>query len=88
MLNCRQISERASRFVDGELGRREWLAVRLHLLMCAKCRRFVQQLGCLVTALGRRSSQTPPAPAGVEQILSKLPLPDPGEQQPPEPPPR
>lgn len=44
MLKCRQLVEVSSDYLDAQLGLRQRLAVRAHLAMCWKCRRFVRQL--------------------------------------------
>jgi len=54
MLNCRQVTERASAMVDGELSSRERLSMRMHLLMCVHCRRFQRHLQGMVSALEPR----------------------------------
>lgn len=85
MLSCREVTERSSRYVDAELGTMERLSMRLHLLMCVHCRRFVAQLRCLVAALGQRPAPAAP-PETVERLLAQLPL-EPDASAPPEPPP-
>lgn len=44
MLKCRQLVALSSDYLDAQLGLRQRLAVRAHLAMCWKCRRFVRQL--------------------------------------------
>ena len=53
MLNCREVSERASDFLDAALPYRERLQVRLHLLMCRICREYVRQMTLVVRTLRR-----------------------------------
>ena len=48
MLTCREVSERASQFVDGELGFWPAMQVRMHLVACRYCRRFVKQMRTVV----------------------------------------
>lgn len=43
MLSCKDVTQRAGDWTDGQLSWRERLAVRLHLLLCALCRRFLRQ---------------------------------------------
>jgi len=54
MLTCRETSRLLSEGADRYLSRRERLAVRLHLWMCAPCRRFEVQLRWLREAVGRQ----------------------------------
>lgn len=44
MLNCKQTSLLVSQSLDRPLTWRERWAVRLHLLICIYCRRFLHQL--------------------------------------------
>ena len=44
MLSCRDLTQRASLIVDGELPAAERFGVRVHLLICTHCRRFLKQL--------------------------------------------
>jgi hypothetical protein len=59
MLNCREISERASDFVDAALPLRVRLQMRLHLLMCGICREYVRQMALVVGALRRLPRNEP-----------------------------
>jgi hypothetical protein len=51
MLNCREVAEWASEYIDRELSWRGYLAVRLHLLMCRLCREYVRQLSLVARTL-------------------------------------
>lgn len=51
MLNCKQTSVLVSQSLDRRLTLRERWAVRLHLLICVYCRRFLQQLKWMRKAL-------------------------------------
>lgn len=53
MLNCREISERTSDFVDAALPWRAQLEVRLHVMMCRFCREYVRQIRLVARTLGR-----------------------------------
>lgn len=44
MLRCDQVGLELSDAIDGEAPRLRVWAIRLHLLMCAKCRRMEQSL--------------------------------------------
>ena len=44
MLNCKELVAQSSDFLDGQLSLRHRLAVRTHLAMCVRCRRFIRQL--------------------------------------------
>lgn len=71
MLKCDQVVQRADELVDGTaLSFRERLALRMHLLICHHCRRYLRQLKLLVAAL--RRSDEPAEPADVDRILHAL----------------
>ena len=61
MLNCKEISERASEFIDGNLPWYERLEVRLHLMMCRFCREYVRQMALVVRSLRRLGKFEPAA---------------------------
>ncbi len=63
MLNCREVSERASDYLDAALPFRVRLQVRLHLLMCRFCREYVRQMALIVRTLGRLPRDEPSADA-------------------------
>lgn len=44
MLTCKEVAERASALIDGELGMFDTLQMRLHLAMCKGCGAFVRQM--------------------------------------------
>lgn len=74
MLSCRQVTEQADRLVDGELGWRARLALRVHLAMCRHCRRYVHQLELLIATLRRRAAADEAAvpPGFVDAVLRSL----------------
>jgi anti-sigma factor RsiW len=86
MLSCREVTQRASLVVDGDLPRNEKLAVRFHLLMCAQCRRLVANLRTLTRAVALRGEQKNASPVDehlaqriVTAILDHAPPRRPGE---------
>lgn len=73
MLTCKDVSDRASALIDGELGAWDRLQVWVHLAMCADCTRFVDQMR--VTRKLTRAAANAPAPANpaeIEAILTRL----------------
>lgn len=58
MLTCKDASRLVSERQERKLGFRERLGLRIHLWMCAQCRRFEQQIQLLRRALQRISAQT------------------------------
>jgi predicted anti-sigma-YlaC factor YlaD len=56
MLNCKQVSDLISRSLDEKLTLRQRFGVGLHLIRCAICRRYEQQLKFLRTAARKLAS--------------------------------
>lgn len=44
MLTCRDLTEDASAYLDGEVPPLRRARLRLHLMMCGNCRRYLAQL--------------------------------------------
>ena len=61
MLNCREITQRASDVLDGTLPWPVRLQVRLHLMMCRFCREYVRQLTLVVRSLRLLPREQPSA---------------------------
>ena len=51
MLSCKQLTENANDYIEQNLPLKSRISVKLHLLMCIHCRRYVHQLKTTVTAL-------------------------------------
>lgn len=70
MLKCREIVDNADQLLDGAMNRRQRLAIKMHLLMCRHCRRYVHQLRQLLRAIPfmhRRASD-----AEVSQVMEHI----------------
>jgi predicted anti-sigma-YlaC factor YlaD len=74
MLTCREVTAKSSALLDGELGFRDRMAVRMHLAMCVHCRRFVRQLKVLLESMRMRAGSVsePVAPEFVERVMRTL----------------
>ncbi len=60
MLSCRDVTEKASVYLDRELGLWAWLQVGTHLLVCRHCRRFVDQITATIRLVRRSNDELPP----------------------------
>lgn len=67
VLRCRDVSEKATDYLEGALPPRQWLAMRWHLLLCGMCRAYLDQLRKTARLLGMR--RLPPPSAEVERQL-------------------
>lgn len=57
MLSCKQVAHLASQYLDKEVSMSMEWKIRMHLMMCANCRRFMRHLK-ITQAVGKRI--TPP----------------------------
>ena len=51
MLSCREVVRDSDLLLAGELTWQHRLSLKMHLLMCRHCRRYVQQLRTLIQAV-------------------------------------
>ncbi|MFZ3205091.1 MAG: zf-HC2 domain-containing protein [Pseudomonas sp.] len=69
MLSCKELVAHSSDLLDGQLSLRQRLAVRAHLAMCFRCRRFIKQMRLSQAVL----RQLPQAPiAELDALAAKL----------------
>jgi len=71
MLKCHQITEQASRYIDGELTCSGRLQYRVHLLMCHHCRTFIHNFRAGIQML-RRVHQQREQTARIERICRRV----------------
>jgi hypothetical protein len=53
MLTCKEVAVLASKALDTRLGWRERLGMRMHLMLCEMCPRYIEQLRFLHKVLSR-----------------------------------
>ena len=70
MLSCKEVTERAGDWTDGQLSWRERLAMRLHLLLCAFCRRFLKQYQLAAATAAQQACQH--HPEEIQAVLAKI----------------
>lgn len=70
MLNCREVTQQADRYLEGDLSRRQRFAMRLHLMLCSHCRRYVRQMRALLEAIP--SIHQKATDREVEEIMAHL----------------
>ncbi len=51
MLTCRQVTDQCDALLAGELHGRQLWSVRLHLLICRHCRRYIHYMRRMLQAL-------------------------------------
>ncbi len=67
MLSCRDVSQLTSDYLNRDLPWQRRLAVRMHLLMCEGCTRYVAQMRAALALLRRIGGETPAAPAPADR---------------------
>ena len=71
MLNCKTLTQQhASDFLEHQLPMRQRFSIRLHLVLCKNCRRFVNQLQLVRGVLQRR--QAPLDDTQIQSIVARL----------------
>lgn len=71
MLSCKNIAEHAGDIHDRQLPLSRRLAVRLHLMLCNACRRFLKQYA-LAAEAGAEQLQSRQHDADPERILQAI----------------
>lgn len=71
MLSCREVVARSSTLVDGELTGLDRFRVRIHLLMCHRCRGFLDSLNRLHRELPELAQQEADGEA-VDRIANQV----------------
>lgn len=70
MLKCREVVDNADQLLDGVISRRQRFALKMHLLMCRHCRRYVRQLRALLRAVPFMHSQA--SDAEVSEVMEHI----------------
>jgi anti-sigma factor RsiW len=79
MKTCREVHKEASALLDGQLPLVQALGVRMHLLLCTHCRRYVRHLRLLAHSLAMRARASSSPADFVERVTTHLEC----EQRPP-----
>jgi len=72
MLSCKDITEKASDYLDKELPFYTRMQVKLHVMMCVNCKRYLDQLRTTISALGKMKEETPVSEQVVDNIVNNL----------------
>lgn len=60
MLRCRNVAELTTDYLEHELPWWTRLQIRIHVIACRHCRRYLRQVRKLVTLLAHLPSEAPP----------------------------
>ena len=70
MLSCKELVEHVDEYLDGELSMSARFGIRLHLLMCRACNRYVTQMRLVLGALSDLKPRESPDAALVSTLLA------------------
>ena len=71
-MTCREVTDVLDRYLDGELPRRDRLALKLHLLVCRACRDYLRSYELTIRAAkGTMLNPDGPPPADMPEELVK-----------------
>ena len=71
MLSCREITELATAYAEGELSFGDRMRFFMHISMCKHCRLYVRQLRLTIQAVGSLPKPAEPPPPEVREALLK-----------------
>jgi len=72
MLSCKDITEKASDYLDKDLPFFTRLKVKMHLQICKHCKRYVEQLQLTIQALGKLKKSSTVDDSTVDSIVEVL----------------
>ncbi len=72
MLSCKDVTEKASDYLDHKLPLRTRLGMRLHLFMCVRCRQYLHQLHTTVRTLSLLGERRQASEQEIESTLETL----------------
>lgn len=70
MLNCKQVATLASDYLDKNTNQSLNWKIRIHLLMCSHCRRFIKHFK--ITKIVTQHNPPPMADEDVDLILKRI----------------
>ncbi len=59
MFSCKDVHDRASLYIDNDMGLLARMGILMHLLICGQCRLFIKQLKLTVATVSRMKISTP-----------------------------
>jgi len=72
MISCRQVYEKASDFIDQPPGPWMKIKLRLHLIICKHCRRYMRQLGMASHACAELAHPPLPDDEAIDRLITQL----------------
>lgn len=72
MLTCKNVCDSATAFLEGPTTFRERLSLRFHLLICAKCRQFMEQFKMTIGVSSEIAEVAAPTDEEIEDLVRQL----------------
>ena len=75
MLSCKQVATMASDYLDKNTDAKLQWKIRLHLMVCANCRRFIRHLKItqqVAPGMAQQSAEVNTVEVDAEQILKRV----------------
>lgn len=72
MITCKQVTDRASDYVDTPPGLMSRISLRIHLIMCKHCRRYLHQLRISSRASAEIGKPEPPGDDEIDRLVERL----------------
>ena len=72
MFTCRDVSDKASDYLEGPTTFMQRLHFQLHLIICVHCRRYFRQLRLTSAVAGQISELTEPSDEEIESLVRRL----------------
>ena len=71
VLTCKDVCDSATEYLEGPTTLMERLSLRMHLLICKECRRFVRQFS-LTIGVAQDSDEQSPTDIEIDNLVEKL----------------
>ena len=71
MLKCNEVVRLASDYLDKDLGWKDSLSVKIHIIICKKCRRFIRHLSTTIKIVQNMKRELTKS-AEVEHIVKRV----------------
>ncbi len=71
MLTCKDVCDNATNYLEGPATFADRMALRVHLLMCKQCRRFIRNFSLTIGVAGKMEQEAP-SDDEIDALMEKL----------------
>lgn len=72
MPSCKEVSEKASDYVDGPMGSFTRMSMGMHLLACKHCRRYLRQFRMAIGLVESLEQEAAPIDQEIDVLVDRL----------------